>query len=75
MTDTRENTPSVAERTRPVQTGTAVVGVHFLKDTAAFVLGPEEGIRLLDATLRVAGSITTETGRVASRRFYEHVVS
>jgi WD40 repeat protein len=41
MTDTHANTPSVVERTRPVEAGAAVVGVHFLKDTAVFVLGEE----------------------------------
>jgi thiamine biosynthesis lipoprotein len=46
-----------------------------LFSTAAFVLGPEEGIRLLDATPNVAGNITLENGRVSSRRFHEYVVS
>ena len=41
MTDTRENTPSVVSRTRPVQADAPVVGVHFLKDTAIFALGEE----------------------------------
>jgi WD40 repeat protein len=42
MTDTRLNTPSVAERTRGVNVGAPVVGVHFLGATAAaFVLGEE----------------------------------
>jgi WD40 repeat protein len=41
MTDTRTNTPSVVERTRAVSAGAAVVAVHFLDDTAAFVLGEE----------------------------------
>ncbi len=46
-----------------------------LFSTAAFVLGTEEGIRLLDTTPNVAGCITTANGRVSSRRFYEYVVS
>jgi WD40 repeat protein len=41
MTDTREDTPSVVARTRPVAARSAVVSVHFLSDTAAFVLGEE----------------------------------
>jgi WD40 repeat protein len=41
MTDLRPDTPSVVERTRPVDVGAAVVGVHFLGDAAAFVLGEE----------------------------------
>src|SRR3954452_8720512 len=42
MTDnTHTDIPSVADRTLPVQAEGAVVGVHFLGDTAAFVLGEE----------------------------------
>jgi WD40 repeat protein len=41
MTDTHANTPSVVERTRPVDAGAPVVGVHFLEDTAVFVLSEE----------------------------------
>ena len=41
MTDTRDNIPSVVARTRAVVAEGAVVGVHFLKETAAFVLGEE----------------------------------
>ncbi len=40
MTDTA-NTPSIADRTHLIQSGSPVVGVHFLGDTAAFVLGEE----------------------------------
>jgi hypothetical protein len=40
-TDARANTPSVAARTRAVAAGAAVVGAHFLGDTAVFVLGEE----------------------------------
>jgi len=39
--------------------------------TTAFVLGPDEGIRLLDATYQAEGCIVTETSRFASRRFFE----
>jgi WD40 repeat protein len=46
MTDTRANTPSVVERTRPVQAGASVVAAHFLGSTAVFVLG-EEALLLL----------------------------
>jgi WD40 repeat protein len=41
MSDTRADTVSVVERTRPVAAGGAIVGVHFLGRTAAFVLGEE----------------------------------
>jgi hypothetical protein len=50
MTDLPPNTPSVVDRTRQINVGASVVGVHFLGRTAAFVLGeealyfvPEEG--------------------------------
>jgi WD40 repeat protein len=39
VTDTRANTPSVVERTRPVKAGAPVVAAHFLGQTAVFVLG------------------------------------
>ncbi len=41
MSDTRAGIASVVERTRPVKAAAAVVGVHFLGDTAVFVLGEE----------------------------------
>ena len=41
MTDTRSNTVSVVERTRPVAAGRPVVAAHFLGRTAVFVLGEE----------------------------------
>ena len=37
----RDSIPSVVERVRPVEAARRVVGVHFLKDTAVFVLGEE----------------------------------
>lgn len=43
--------------------------------TAAFVLGPSEGIALIDAVPNAEGCITTESGRHPSRRFYECVAS
>jgi WD40 repeat protein len=41
MSDTRAETVSVVERTRPVAAGGAVGGAYFLGRTAAFVLGEE----------------------------------
>lgn len=41
MTDSPTNTPSVVERTRPVEAGAPVVAAHFLDRTAVFVLGEE----------------------------------
>jgi len=41
MSDTRSDTVSVVERTRPVAAGGAIVGAHYLGRTAAFVLAEE----------------------------------
>lgn len=41
MTDTRGPIPSVTDRTKPVAAGAPVVGIHFLKGRAVFVLGEE----------------------------------
>ena len=41
MSDLRPDTPSVVERTKPVEAGAAVVGLHFLGSTAVFVLAEE----------------------------------
>src|SRR4051812_35496596 len=41
MSDDSRDTASVVERIRPVAVGGAVVGLHFLGRTAAFVLGEE----------------------------------
>jgi thiamine biosynthesis lipoprotein len=43
--------------------------------TAAFVLGPEEGVRLLDSTYQAEGCILTDDGKVPSRRFHEYSTS
>jgi WD40 repeat protein len=41
VTDSKTDIPSVVERTRRVRTDGAVVSVHFLQDTAVFVLAEE----------------------------------
>lgn len=41
MSEGRPNTPSVAERTRPVATGGPVIAIHFIGDRAAFILAEE----------------------------------
>jgi WD40 repeat protein len=41
MSNVHTPIPSLADRVRKVDAGGPVVGVHFLKDTAAFVLGEE----------------------------------
>jgi thiamine biosynthesis lipoprotein len=64
---------------RPVANGCLAVSVIAptctlagMLSTTAFVLGPEEGLRLLDATYQAAGCILTESGRFMSRRFYDY---
>ena len=56
MSDSRSDTVSVVDRTRPVAAGGTVVDAHFLGSTAALVLGEEEIV------LAAAGG---ETRRVA----------
>jgi thiamine biosynthesis lipoprotein len=43
--------------------------------TAAFVLGPEEGLKLIETQLSAAGALTTARGRLFSRRFQQFVTS
>jgi WD40 repeat protein len=47
MTDTRNDTVSVVDRTRAVAAGGAVIAAHFVGRTAAFVLG-EEAMTLVE---------------------------
>lgn len=63
---------------RPVDNGCRAVSVVAsscslagMLSTAAFVLGPEEGLRLLDATSQAEGCILTDAGKLPSRRFYD----
>lgn len=46
MTDTQASTPSLTDKTRSINAGTQVVGVHLLRDTAVFVLA-EESVLLI----------------------------
>jgi thiamine biosynthesis lipoprotein len=72
--DVRTGQP-VANGCRAVSVIAPTCTLAGLFSTAAFVLGPEEGIRLMEATPNVNGCITAENGRTQTRRFYEHVVS
>ncbi len=63
---------------RPVSNGCLSVSVIAptctmagLLSTTAFVLGPVEGLKLLEATFQAVGSIISENGTVTTRRFYE----
>lgn len=67
---------------RPVSNGVRAVSVLApsctqagLLSTSTYVLGPHEGLRLLDATAGVAGTILTETQTLYSQRFHEHIAS
>jgi FAD:protein FMN transferase len=67
---------------RPVANGVRAVSVLApsctqagMLSTTAFVLGPVEGLRLLDSTAGVAGAILTDSQILYSRRFHEHVAS
>jgi WD40 repeat protein len=48
------DTPSVTERARLIAAGAPVVGVHFLKGTAVFVLGEETLLFAADEPVRIA---------------------
>lgn len=43
--------------------------------TALLVLGPQEGMRLLDSQFRTAGALLTDNGTFTSQHFYDYVVS
>src|SRR5215471_19315668 len=74
MTDSRANTPSVVERTRPVKTGAPVVAAHFLRETAAFVLG--EGALVLVPRGGEPRSVPVHAGAVlASAADAERIVT
>lgn len=67
---------------RPVENGCLAVSVFGpnctfagMLSTAAFVLGPEEGLRLVEAQLGVEAAILTERGTFTSRRFQAYVAS
>ena len=62
MTDSRANTPSVVERTRPVKTGAPVVAAHFLRETAVFVLG--EGALVLASRAGEPRSVPVHDGGI-----------
>src|SRR2546428_3534950 len=62
MTDSRANTPSVVERTRPVKTGAPVVAAHFLRETAAFVLG--EGASVWGPRAGEARTVSVHDGAI-----------
>ncbi|HTH45897.1 MAG TPA: FAD:protein FMN transferase [Candidatus Limnocylindria bacterium] len=67
---------------RPVANGVRSVSVLApsctqagMLSTAVFVLGPDEGMKLLDATMGVAGAIVLDNKTIVSRRFHEYATS
>ena len=68
--DVRTGRP-VANSCRAVSVIAPTCTLAGMLSTTAFVLGPEEGLRLLDATYQAAGCILTESSTFTSRRFYD----
>lgn len=67
---------------RPVANGVRAVSVLApsctqagMLSTSLFVLGPDEGMKLLDATNGVAGAVVLEHKTIVSRRFHEYATS
>jgi thiamine biosynthesis lipoprotein len=67
---------------QPVENGCRAVSVIApsctlagMLSTTAFVLGAQEGVRMIDAQMGAAGAVVTDTGKITSRRFYDHVIS
>jgi thiamine biosynthesis lipoprotein len=67
---------------RPVANGVRAVSVLAptctqagMLSTSAFVLGPDDGIKLFDATLGVAGAIVLENKTFFSRHFHKYATS
>lgn len=63
---------------RPVDNGIRAVSVVAsscslagMLSTSAFVLGPEEGLRLLDAAPQAAGCIITDSAKIQGQRFHQ----
>ncbi len=74
MSEARTDTPSIVERTRPVAAGGAIVAIHFLKETAAFVLS-EEAV-LLAAPGREPWRVEIHGGAIlASAADKSHIVT
>lgn len=66
---------------QPVDNGVRAVSVVApnctvagMLSTAAFVLGPDEGLKLIESYFQAEGCLVLEERKLPSRRFYEHVV-
>lgn len=67
---------------RPVDNGVRAVSVLApsctqagMLSTTVFVLGPDEGLKLLEATLGVAAAIVLDRKTIVSRRFHEYATT
>jgi len=74
MTDARSDTVSVIDRTHPVAAGGPVVAVHFLANTAVFVLG-EEAMLLVEPKGEARRIAVHEGAILATAADKERVVS
>jgi WD40 repeat protein len=72
MTDTRNDTVSVVDRTHPVAAGGAVIAAHFLGRMAVFVLGEETLV--LAAPRGEAKSVAVHGGAILASAVGESVV-
>jgi thiamine biosynthesis lipoprotein len=72
--DVRTGYP-VANGCRAVSVLAPSCSVAGMLATTIFVLGPQEGLKMLDLMPGFAGCILLEKSQLASRRFYEHVVT
>ena len=43
--------------------------------TTAFILGPQDGLQLINSTFGASGAVITETGNLITPRFYEYLVN
>lgn len=66
---------------RPVDNGVRAVSivapnctVAGMLSTAAFVLGPDEGLKLIDSYFQAEGCLVLDQRKIPSRKFYEYVV-
>ena len=67
--------PSVVERTRPVAAGAPVVAVHFLGNTAAFVLGEETLLLVAKDGARAARARSMRGAILASASDGERIIT
>ncbi len=62
----------VDNRCRAVSVIAPTCTIAGILSTTAFILGPKEGLNLIENYMNAAGSITTDTDRFHTRKFYEY---